>query len=179
MRLQQDQRRLIARSITSCWSDILKEEWGFEGLVVSDWGAVHDRVASLRGGLDLEMPGPKDRRVQAVVEAVRAGELDEAVLDEAVRRILSDRLQGGARRPKAATLTSRRTTRWRGRSPAEGMVLLKNNGLLPLKNPQHIAVIGRAAQEPHFQGGGSSHINPTRVDVPLDELKKLARRVPN
>ncbi len=56
--------------------------------MVSDWGAVHDRVASLKGGLDLEMPGPKDRRVAEVVEAVRSGELDEAVLDEAVRRIL-------------------------------------------------------------------------------------------
>jgi beta-glucosidase len=67
---------------------ILKEEWGFEGLVVSDWGAVHDRVAALRGGLDLEMPGPKSRRVEAVVAAVRDGTLDEAVLDEAVRRIL-------------------------------------------------------------------------------------------
>ena len=68
--------------------DILKHEWGFEGFVVSDWGAVHDRVSALKGGLDLEMPGPKEARVQAVVKAVRAGELDEGVLDEAVRRIL-------------------------------------------------------------------------------------------
>ena len=69
-------------------TEILKQEWGFEGLVVSDWGAVRDRVASLKGGLDLEMPGPRDRRVKAIVEAVRSGELDEAVLDESVRRIL-------------------------------------------------------------------------------------------
>ena len=69
-------------------TEILKNEWGFEGLVVSDWGAVHDRVAALKGGLDLEMPGPQDDRVKAVVDAVRAGKLDEAVLDEAVRRIL-------------------------------------------------------------------------------------------
>ena len=88
--------------------DILKDEWGFEGLVVSDWGAVHDRVASLRGGLDLEMPGPRERRVQAVVEAVRAGELDEAVLDEAVRRILrivfkaAETPKGGAVRCRCA-----------------------------------------------------------------------------
>src|SRR5690606_1459828 len=65
--------------------EILREEWGFEGFVVSDWGAVHDRGASLKGGVDLEMPGPKDLRVKAVIEAVRSGELDEAVLDEAVR----------------------------------------------------------------------------------------------
>jgi beta-glucosidase len=69
--------------------EILKQEWGFDGLVVSDWGAVHDRVAALQGGCDLEMPGPQPRRVQAVVEAVRSGALDEAVLDEAVRRILN------------------------------------------------------------------------------------------
>ena len=69
-------------------TEILKDEWGFEGLVVSDWGAVRDRVAALQGGLDWEMPGPQDRRVKAVVEAVRSGELDEAILDESVRRIL-------------------------------------------------------------------------------------------
>ncbi len=72
--------------------DILKEEWGFEGLVVSDWGAVHDRVAALQGGLDLEMPGPRPRRTQAVVEAVRSGQLAEAVLDEAVRAHPAHRL---------------------------------------------------------------------------------------
>ena len=69
-------------------TEILKDEWGFEGLVVSDWGAVRNRVAALKAGLDWEMPGPQDRRVTAVVEAVRSGELDEAVLDESVRRIL-------------------------------------------------------------------------------------------
>jgi beta-glucosidase len=69
-------------------TEILKNEWGFEGLVVSDWGAVHERVASLKGGLDLEMPGPREQRVKVVVEAVRRRTLDEAVLNEAVRRIL-------------------------------------------------------------------------------------------
>ena len=68
--------------------EILKDEWGFDGLVVSDWGAVHDRVKSLQGGLDLEMPGPQPRRTEAVVEAVKSGALAEAVLNEAVRRIL-------------------------------------------------------------------------------------------
>ena len=74
--------------------DILKDEWGFEGLVVSDWGAVHDRVKALQGGLDLEMPGPKPRRVQAVVEAVRGGELDEAVLERSGAPDPGHRLQG-------------------------------------------------------------------------------------
>lgn len=153
--------------------EILKEEWGFEGLVYSDWGAVHDRVASLKGGLDLEMPGPQDRRVKAVVEAVRAGELDEAVLDESVRRILGivfkaqDATKGGGFDEDAHHALAQQIA-------SEGMVLLKNNGILPLKAPGKIAVIGHAAQEAHFQGGGSSHINPTRVTVPIEALQARA-----
>jgi beta-glucosidase len=153
--------------------DILKNEWGFEGLVVSDWGAVHDRVASLKGGVDLEMPGPRERRVKAVVEAVRSSTLDESVLDESVRRILgivfkaAETTKGGSFDTAAHHSLARRIA-------AEGMVLLKNNGILPLKEQQHIAVIGRAAEEAHFQGGGSSHINPTQVDNPFKELQKSA-----
>lgn len=152
---------------------ILKNEWGFEGFVVSDWGAVHDRVAALRAGLDLEMPGPKQARVNAVIEAVRNGELDEAVLDEAARRIVRI-VCLAAQTPKGGKFDAAAHHALARKIAAEGMVLLKNNGLLPLQNPQHIAVIGRAAQEAHFQGGGSSHINPTQVDVPFNELQKLA-----
>ena len=157
-------------------TEILKDEWGFEGLVVSDWGAVRDRVAALRGGLDWEMPGPQDRRVQAVVEAVRSGELEEATLDESVRRILrivfkaQETPKGGAFDVDAHHGLARKIA-------AEGMVLLKNDGLLPLKGHllrSQIAVIGRSAQAAHFQGGGSSHINPTRVDVPFQELQSRA-----
>ncbi len=153
--------------------DILKDEWGFEGLVVSDWGAVHDRVASLKGGLDLEMPGPQDKRVEAVVEAVHSSELDEKILDESVRRILSivfkaqETSKGGEFDVEAHHLQARKIA-------SEGMVLLKNDGILPLKGHQHIAVIGRAAKEAHFQGGGSSHINPTKVAIPFKELQNLA-----
>ncbi|MCB8943360.1 MAG: glycoside hydrolase family 3 C-terminal domain-containing protein [Ardenticatenaceae bacterium] len=154
-------------------TEILKEEWGFEGLVVSDWGAVRDRVAALQGGLDWEMPGPQERRVQAVVEAVRAGELDEAILDESVRRILrivfkaAETVKGGEFDVDAHHELARHIA-------AEGMVLLKNDGLLPLKGHEHIAVIGRSAQQAHFQGGGSSHINPTKVAVPFKELQAQA-----
>ncbi|OQA42270.1 MAG: Thermostable beta-glucosidase B [Chloroflexi bacterium ADurb.Bin325] len=154
-------------------TEILKDEWGLEGFVVSDWGAVHDRVAALRGGLDLEMPGPRPRRVQEVVEAVREGALDEAVLDEAVRRILHIVFKA-AETPKGAAFDQAAHHALARKMAGEGMVLLKNDGILPLKGVQRIAVIGRAAQEPHFQGGGSSHINPTRVDAPLEELTKLA-----
>jgi len=153
--------------------DILKNKWGFEGLVVSDWFAVHDRVASLKGGLDLEMPGPQHSRVQAVIEAVRSGELDEQILDESVRRILNivfkaqETPNGGVFDVDAHHKLARKIA-------AEGMVLLKNNGLLPLNGQQHIAVIGRAAKEAHFQGGGSSHINPTKVAIPFNELQGQA-----
>jgi len=154
-------------------SDVLKDEWGFEGLVVSDWGAVHDRVKALQAGLDWEMPGPKARRVKAVVDAVRSGKLDEAVLNEAVRRILRI-VHKAAATPKGGTFDVDAHHALARQIAGEGMVLLKNNGLLPLKDPQHIAVIGRAAEQAHFQGGGSSHINPTRVAVPFKEVQQLA-----
>ncbi|RPI93397.1 MAG: glycosyl hydrolase [Chloroflexi bacterium] len=154
-------------------TDILKNEWGFEGLVVSDWGAVHDRVASLQGGLDLEMPGPQDRRVKAVVEAVRSGNLDEALLDESVHRILSVVFKA-KETPKNGTFDVDTHHKLAHQIATEGIVLLKNNGILPLKGQQHIAAIGRAAENAHFQGGGSSHINPTKVAVPFKELKARA-----
>jgi beta-glucosidase len=154
-------------------TEILKNEWGFEGLVVSDWGAVRDRVAAFKGGLDWEMPGPQERRVQAVVAAVGSGELDEAVLDESVRRIL--RIIFKAKEtPKTGTFDIEAHHELARQIASEGMVLLKNNGILPLAGHQHIAVIGRAAENAHFQGGGSSHINPTKVAVPFTELQSRA-----
>ena len=154
-------------------TDILKDEWGFEGFVVSDWGAVHDRVLALKGGLDLEMPGPRDYRVQLVVDAVNSGELDVAVLDESVKRILQVIFRAKAT-PKGGDFDIDAHHALARKVASEGMVLLKNNGLLPLRDVSSIAVIGKAAKEAHFQGEGSSHINPTKVDNPFDELQELA-----
>ncbi|MDP3449074.1 MAG: glycoside hydrolase family 3 C-terminal domain-containing protein, partial [Anaerolineaceae bacterium] len=154
-------------------TEILKSEWGFEGLVVSDWGAVHDRVKSLKAGLDWEMPGPQAQRTQKVIEAVRSGELDESVLDESVRRIL--RIVYKARQtPKKGKFDVDAHHELAHQIATEGMILLKNNGLLPLKGHEHIAIIGRSAEAAHFQGGGSSHINPTKVAVPFNEVKAQA-----
>lgn len=154
-------------------TEILKNEWGFEGLVVSDWGAVHDRVKALKAGLDWEMPGPQAQRTQKVIEAVRSGELDEAVLDDSVRRIL--RIVYKAKQtPKNGKFDVDAHHELAHQIATEGMVLLKNNGLLPLKGHEHIAIIGRSAEAAHFQGGGSSHINPTKVAVPFNEVKAQA-----
>jgi beta-glucosidase len=154
-------------------TEILKEEWGFEGFVVSDWAAVHDRVVSMQAGLDLEMPGPRERRVQAVVDAVRSGRLDQAILNESARRILRIVFKAAetAKGEKFDVAAHHALAR---KIAGEGMVLLKNNGILPLRNVGKIAVIGQAAKEAHFQGIGSSHMNPAQIDVPLDELEKLA-----
>jgi len=166
-------------------TEILKDEWGFEGLVVSDWGAVHDRAISLGAGLDLEMPGPQDRRVKAVVEAVRSGDLAEAALDEAVRRILRIVFKA-CETPRGGTFDADAHHELARKIAVEGVVLLKNDPLpekgplaqqgrlLPLIGYQQIAVIGRSAQTAYFQGGGSSHINPTQVDVPFQELQARA-----
>jgi beta-glucosidase len=154
-------------------TNILKDEWSFEGLVVSDWGAVHDRVAALKAGLDWQMPGPRERDVRAVVEAVRNGMLDEAVLNESVRRILKVVFKA-AETPKGGEFDLEAHHALARRIAAESIILLKNNSVLPLANPQHIAVIGHAAREAHFQGGGSSHINPTMVSVPFTELQQQA-----
>ena len=155
-------------------TDILKNEWGFEGLVVSDWGAVRDRVAALKGGLDLEMPGPQERRVKAVVEAVRSGELDEAVAGRSQCAASFAFVFMANETPKNGTFDVDAHHELAHQIASEGMVLLKNNGILPLKDHQHIAVIGRAAENAHFQGGGSSHINPTKVAVPFKELQAQA-----
>lgn len=154
---------------------ILREEWGYEGVMISDWGAVHHRVNALRAGLDLEMPGPQEHRVKQIVDAVQNGSLDESVLDRSVERLLSLVAKAQAT-PKGHTVVDVEKHHTLARRVAgEAIVLLKNDGdLLPLDRTGSIAVIGLSARQPHYQGGGSSHVNATRVDVPFEELSKLA-----
>ncbi|WP_210479590.1 glycoside hydrolase family 3 C-terminal domain-containing protein [Naasia sp. SYSU D00948] len=153
-------------------TDLLRGEWGFEGAVVSDWGAVSDRVAALAAGLDLEMPGTGGRTDQEIVEAVRSGQLPESVVDDAVRRVvaLADHVpaEAGASDVDAHHELARTLA-------TESAVLLKNDGaVLPLDGVQTIAVIGEFAENPRIQGGGSSHINATRTDAALDAMRALA-----
>jgi beta-glucosidase len=151
-------------------TEVLRGEWGFDGLVVSDWGAVHDRVAALAAGLDLEMPPDLGVSDQAIAGAVAAGTLAETVLDQAAARVL--RLVQRARRREPAILDTDAHHALARRAAAQSMVLLKNDGVLPLTDApgQTVAVIGEFARSPRFQGAGSSKVSPTRVDVPLDEL---------
>lgn len=149
---------------------MLREEWGYDGMVVSDWGAVDNRVAALAAGLDLEMPGggPSDGEI---VEAVRAGALDEAALDAAARRVLA-LVSKAQERPAATGSLDIRGHHAVAREVAErSVVLLKNDdGALPLRPGQSIALIGEFARTPRFQGGGSSHITPTLVDSALEAM---------
>jgi beta-glucosidase len=154
-------------------TEVLREEWGFEGLVVSDWGAVHDRVAALRAGLDLEMPPNLGVSDAAIVAAVRDGSLEESVLDAAVARVV--RLVERSR-PVLAGRGEIDVEAHHGlarQAAHESAVLLKNEGgVLPLQPAvgSTVAVIGEFARTPRFQGAGSSQVNPFRVDVALDEL---------
>jgi beta-glucosidase len=156
---------------------VLRDEWGFDGLVVSDWGAVHDRVAALAAGLDLEMPPNLGVNDAAIVTAVHTGQLEEGVLDAAVARVLRlvDRATANPEPPPVLDLDAHHAL---ARAAAtECAVLLKNQDrLLPLRPTagNTVAVIGEFARTPRFQGAGSSQVNPTRVDVALDELRASA-----
>jgi beta-glucosidase-like glycosyl hydrolase len=153
-------------------TDILRTEWGFDGLVVSDWGAIKDRVEALQAGLDLEMPGTGDEGTRAIVTAVREGRLDRSVVDASIARLqqLADRTAEAAQ-DEDQTFDAGAHHALARRAAGASVVLLRNEEqTLPLRHGQRIAVIGELAAEPQFQGGGSSHVNPTRLDVPLDAL---------
>ena len=155
-------------------TSVLRDEWGFDGLVVSDWGAVNDRVVGVAAGLDLEMPASGGRTDAQLVAAVRAGELAESVLDTAASRAI-DMVRKATERPAVAGPLDIDAHHALAREAAgRSIVLLKNDdALLPLAAAQKVAVIGAFATEPRFQGAGSSLINPTRVDRALDALRTV------
>nr|WP_243696956.1 glycoside hydrolase family 3 C-terminal domain-containing protein [Labedella endophytica] len=156
---------------------VLRDEWGFDGLVVSDWGAVNDRVAGVAAGLDLEMPSNGGRTDAQLVAAVRAGELDEAHVTTAARRAIElvDRIVAGA--DSDATYDVDAHHALAREAAGRSIVLLRNEGdVLPLDptGAGRVAVIGEFARTPRFQGAGSSLINPTRLDNALDEIRAVA-----
>ena len=152
-------------------TEILRDEWGFKGFVVSDWGAVNDRVKGVAAGMDLEMPGPDALATEKLIAAVKDGSLDEAVLDTAVERILKAVFAYTEnRRPETAFDHEGHHEKAR-QMAAESMVLLKNDGLLPLKKESSVAFIGKFADKPRFQGGGSSHVNSYKVSGSVEAAK--------
>ena len=153
-------------------TSVLRGEWGFEGLVVSDWGAVNERIPSIASGMDLEMPSSNGHTDAQLVAAVQDGSLDETVLDVAAGRVLDlvRKSQAGAG-SIAGPLDADAHHALAREAAGRGIVLLKNDGdLLPLSPSASVAVIGAFAEKPRYQGAGSSKINPTRVDNALDEI---------
>ena len=152
-------------------TDLLRGEWGFDGFVMSDWGAVSDRVKGLEAGLDLEMPSSNGERDKAVLQAVQEGRLDEKYVDQAVERILNVSLRYLSHARPETPWDKEADHDLAGRAAAECMVLLKNDDdILPLKKEEKVAVIGEFALKPRYQGGGSSHINSFKVTSLLDAL---------
>ncbi|SDR71725.1 beta-glucosidase [Friedmanniella luteola] len=150
---------------------VLRDEFGFEGLVVSDWGAVYHRVPALLAGLDLEMPPALGRSPEEVVAAVQAGEVPTEVLDARVRTVLELVAKGMPVLDVDESFDADAHHALAREAAAESIVLLKNDGLLPLAAGTSVAVVGEFARTPRYQGAGSSQVNPTRVDTLLDELR--------
>lgn len=154
-------------------TDVLRGDWGFKGYVMSDWGAVNDRVAGLKAGLELEMPSSNGVYDKEIVAAVKDGSLDEAILDEACERILNIIFEYTEHR-EDQEFTLDADHELAKKIAAESMVLLKNDSILPLKDTEKIAFIGEFAKKPRFQGGGSSHINSFRVSNVIDFVSENA-----
>ncbi|HXL02717.1 MAG TPA: glycoside hydrolase family 3 C-terminal domain-containing protein [Candidatus Atribacteria bacterium] len=159
-------------------TDILREEWGFDGFVVSDWGAVDERVEGLIAGLELEMPSSGGIRDKKIVEAVKNGKLSEEVLDKAVKRLLSIIFKAVDNKKESVSYDKKAHHALARKVAEQCMVLLKNDdNILPLKESGTIAVIGAFAKHPRYQGGGSSHVNPTEIDAPYEKIKEMSKDI--
>lgn len=154
--------------------EVLRKEWGFEGLIVTDWGASVDRVPGLKAGTDLEMPCSGDLNKNRIIAAVKDGTLDEKILDERVDKVVDLIVKSKPALEKTYTYDVDAHHAIAQKIAEGSMQLLKNDdGILPLKAGQKVAVIGEMAKAPRFQGAGSSVINPTKLSNAFDELQKL------
>lgn len=155
-------------------TEILRDEWGFEGFVVSDWGSVNDRDKGLHAGLELQMPADGGVGDSVIVDAIKNNKISEDDLDKAVERILNIILKSIESKKENATYSKEEHHELARKIARECMVLLKNEEkILPLKKNEKIAIIGELATKVRYQGGGSSHINPTKLDNTYEEILKF------
>lgn len=152
-------------------TDILRKEWGFAGVVTSDWGATHDRAAAIEAGCDLTMPA-EDTDAQ-LVEAVQNGSLDEKVLDTCVERLLTLAFRAAESKKENTAFPYAEHHAIAQKAAEDSIVLLKNNGSLPLSPEKKVAFLGAFAAKPRYQGGGSSHVNPYCVKGALDAVREM------
>ena len=157
-------------------TDILRDEWGFDGFVVSDWGAVFNRVEELKAGLELEMPSSNGENDKKIVAAVQSGALDEKVLDRAVERILTIVYKFEDNKNPDAVWDLDADHELSREIAHETIVLLKNeDNILPLSSDKKVAFIGKYAKHPRYQGGGSSHINSKKITSAVDAVAEYAQ----
>ena len=153
-------------------TDIPRGEWGFEGLIMSDWGAVNDRVAGLNAGLDLEMPGDILHNNQLIIDAVRDGRISEETLNTSVRRVLT-MVYNGINGMRKQENPLEEDSILSGDISREGAVLLKNeNGALPLSKNNKYLIIGEMFEKMRYQGAGSSLLRPYKLITPKDAFDK-------
>jgi beta-glucosidase len=152
-------------------TDILKKKWGFQGFVVSDWGAVNDRPMGVAAGLNLEMPASGGFNNKKIVDAVKKGTLSESKLDEIVIETLAITLKAKDNHQQGIVVDKAQHHTLAREASAESIVLLKNsNGILPLKaSAKKVAIIGAFAKIPRYQGAGSSQVKPTQIENAFDE----------
>ncbi|MDP4092826.1 MAG: glycoside hydrolase family 3 C-terminal domain-containing protein [Bacillota bacterium] len=154
-------------------TDILRDEWGFEGLVMSDWGAVNERVEGVKAGLDLEMPGNQPHNDKKIIAAINNGTLDIKELDRVVLRVLELIKKAGSNTKEDCSFDFDTNHQLAKTAAANSAVLMKNqDSILPLNRSKKIAVIGEMARLPRYQGSGSSLINPVRLENTYDSLKE-------
>ena len=158
-------------------TETLRDEWGFDGYVMSDWGAVNNRVEDLKAGLDLEMPTSLGANDKLIMGAVQGGALKESVLDTAVERILNIVFRYEENRDKNAVWDKDKDHEMARKVAEETIVLLKNDNILPLDEKDDIAFIGKYAEKPRYQGGGSSHINSHKVTSAMDAVSGMSNIV--
>lgn len=153
---------------------ILREDWGFDGMVVTDWGAMNDRIEAFRAGCDLNMPGGSSYMEKEALEAVKSGTLPESAVDDSARRILKLVFQSARTLKSSASCDYDVHHALAAKVTAAGAVLLKNEGnVLPLQESRKAALIGCMARRMRYQGAGSSHIHPIKITSPADAMPNL------